>query len=473
MVRKTEFWKSATPDKLGPGCYSVTDAPKIKQNKTAFLIKAKRQLSAPKPYNRFTPGPGAYNVSHEQGSSVSNNSCCFASKSKREIFPSTAKPNTPGPGSYESKIPSSASSKKRPKFSALYLDPSPVSIPSNDPQPSETVSEVSQNLPNKGTEFSKYKSIRKVFNNQNSTPGPGSYNLQPHSQIHSSWMFTSNIGRAESPKNQIPGPGYYSVTPANDGKLSYFLTAPKEVPLTNDPYRPILVGAQDYPPVGAYKLAEELKKNEKLKAKFITGDIPVKHIPFNTQEKREMPWVAKDQFPGPADYSVQRPKSTGANLKTTTSRFDKEKYAGDPGPGYYDTSLSEKEKKVIVNKSPRFVKIEKKTPEPYLGHKDWSVKRTRAIDFEDINPMLCFDSGQARFKQDVKKENLGPGCYDNRPATVSSGKVSKTERFKGHGHYRPNTGTNQRVGPGYYNPVNDTKKSFNFAKELNSEKIWL
>ena len=475
MARKTEFWKSPTPDKLGPGCYSVADAPKMKQNKTAFLIKAKRQLSAPKPYNRFTPGPGAYEVSQDLGPTASHNSSGFASRSKREVFPTSTKPSTPGPGAYDTKVLNSASQKKRPKFSALYLDPSPVSIPSNDPQPKDPATEINPSYPKKGTEFSKYKSTRKVFHNKNTNPGPGSYNLDPAFQIHTSWMFTSNACRAESPKSDIPGPGYYSIAATNEAKTGYFLTAPKEIPLSTDPHRPILVGAQDNPPVGLYKLNEELRKTDKLKAKFITGDIPTKHIPFNAHEKREMCWVPKDHFPGPADYSVSRPKSTGANFKTTTNRFDKDKNEENPGPGYYDcTSIDNKEKMVIVNKSPRFTRIEQNTPEPYIGHQTWTVKRTRAVDFEGINPMLCFDSGQARFHTKEKKENLGPGCYEGtRPETVCSGKVSKSERFKGHGYYRPNTGTNKKLGPGYYNPENSAKRSFNFAKELNSEKHWL
>jgi hypothetical protein len=486
MSRKTEFWKSSTPDKLGPGCYTSSNPEKIKQNKTAFLIKSKRQLSAPRPYNRFTPGPGAYDQSKDRQSSISHNSSGFASKTKRELFQPFSNPDTPGPGSYETRVSSAASQKRRPKFSALYLDPSPVSIPSNEVnslqigQPSPVEPQVHHESESKGTAFGKYKAVRQVFAQAKPYPGPGSYNLEKPVQGSESWMFVSSTGRAESPaliggsSAQVPGPGYYSITPTSAGRAGLFTIAAKELPLTNNPYLPIQVGTSEVPPVGSYKLAEDIKKAEKLKAKYVTGDIQTKRAPFNTQEKRQMPWLPKENFPGPGDYSVLkiRPKSTG--FRSTRPRFELSKNDDLPGPGHYDFGLVEKEKQVIVNKSPRFVKEDTKTPEPYLGHSEWTAKRTRAPDFEKFNPGLYFDSGQSRFRSKAQNENLGPGCYEKeRPFTVSSSKVSTTERFQAFGSFRPGTGTSQKLGPGYYNPSISQKKSFNMGKEINLEKTWL
>lgn len=178
MSRKTEFWKSSTPDKLGPGYYSQA-AQKVKQNKTGFLIKEKRPLSYPKYSVKFTPGPGSYLLADEWSVSSNQETSIFASKTKRDLFnlSSCSYNKTPGPGSYESKALSKNSSKKKPKFSTVILDPSPVSIPSRDPQILETsISETSKQS-DKGTSFGKYKSNRKVFIPQSKSPGPGTYNL--------------------------------------------------------------------------------------------------------------------------------------------------------------------------------------------------------------------------------------------------------------------------------------------------------
>ena len=474
MSRKTEFWKSTTPDKLGPGTYQVSELHSIKPNKTAFLIKAKRQLSAPKPYNRFTPGPGAYDQLKAWQGPASQNSSGFASKTKRDLFNQSTKPSTPGPGSYDSRVASGLSKKRRPKPSALYLDPSPVSIPSNEVNPGQVDKAKPPEPEHKGTAFGKYKSVRNVFGPSLNNPGPGSYHVDRDVRGNKSWMFVSSTGRAESPANEAPGPGYYSVTPSANCKAGVFTAASKELPLTNNPYLPIQVGENETPPVGIYKLSEDLKKNEKLKAKYITGEIPTKHIPFNIQEKRQMPWLPKENFPGPGDYSVPRPKSTGSNFRSTRPRFDQGRCEERPGPGHSDLATLDKEKQLIVNKSPRFPKEDPRAPETYIGHSVWKAKVTRAADFEKLNPNLCFNSGQSRFKDGSLKETLGPGCYDKeRPNTVGLAKVSNTERFEGFGSFRPGTGTGQKLGPGYYNPEDNQKKSFNFAKELNVEKIWL
>ena len=78
--------------------------------------------------------------------------------------------------------------RKKPKFSVLYLDPTPASIPSREtgklleeyiatPHPPESA---------KGTAFGKYKENRKVFISKSITPGPGSYVVSAEKQVTSS-----------------------------------------------------------------------------------------------------------------------------------------------------------------------------------------------------------------------------------------------------------------------------------------------
>lgn len=482
ISRKTEFWKSSTPDKLGPGCYTISVDEKTKQNKTAFLVKANRALSVPKRSTASTPGPGSYVHTDCWLQLKPQETSTFASRSKREIFQASRfTAQTPGPGSYETETLSQSPSRKKPKFLAMYLDPSPISIPSRDPNPILSEPSMPTKKQGGGTAFSKYKANRKVFEVTSHNPGPGAYDANDSldksiSQV--TWMFSSKSSRPNSQNGQMPGPGAYATSSKISANAGIFSTAPRELPLTNDPYRPIQVGCHDVPAVGSYKSKEDQNKEEKLKAKFITGDIYSKVVPFNTNEKRQMPWVPKDKIPGPGDYIIEKGNNKkDSNLIVKAPRFEREKVPDYPGPGTYDSQIvvNEKPSPIFSSKIPRFTSVPAghSTPEPYFGHQKWTKKQTRAEDSMIINQKLCFDSSVPRFKKKKASSKLGPGCYDTRPSTVASIPVSRTERFSGYGNYRPSTGTDQHIGPGYYNPSVTNKKSFNMAKELNNEKLWI
>ena len=493
MSRKTEFWRSTTPDKLGPGYYTSA-ASKIKPNKTAFLIQAKRPLSIPKHSVRFAPGPGQYSSPDHWLGGSSHQSSTFASKTKRNVFsPADSRSfATPGPGYYETMTISSNSSSKRPKYAALYLDPSPVSIPSGDPPTPAPLTESSPRESAKGTAFGKYKAERSVFKPKTTSPGPGTYyssDNQPALQaVQNEWMFSSKSTRPATCTADYPGPGAYTgeLSPARPHpKTGAFGLTPKDIPLSKDPHRPVLVGWQEVPAVGSYKNHDDLEKEKKLKAKFVTGEVHGKPAPFNSNEKRDLGSAAKTSKPGPGEYTAVDRKLKksltpfGSSLKRVSELCKPKDY---PGPGAYDVESSavDRASPMFTSKTPRFCGPLQRSPDSYMSHRHWNKKETRAYDAALLNQNICFDSTAKRFKETdrAKSENqekIGPGSYyGTRPSTVATSALPRTERFKGFGNYRPSTGTDQNVGPGYYNPTASGKRSFNMVKELNSEaKLWI
>ena len=291
-------------------------------------------------------------------------------------------------------------------------------------------------------------------------------------------MFTSKSSRPAT-SGSTPGPGAYSVSPKSISNASAFGTTPKNLPLSKDPHRPVLVGYNEIPAVGSYKIKEDFERSGKLKIKFITGGVASKNAPFNITEKRDIASMPKVEVPGPGNYSISTLNEKKGSLpcKSLAGRFEKDKSPDYPGPGTYDTltNLNDRGSPFFTSKTPRFMDKNHKTPEPYVSHQDWGKKETRANDAKYLNQRLCFDSSEPRFIEKQKDNlSLGPGYYnDDRPSTVISGALSTTERFKGFGNYRPKTGTNEYIGPGYYNAPVSKKKSFNMAKELNNEKLWL
>lgn len=481
MSRKTEFWKSTTPDKMGPGYYS-SEPEKIKQNKAGFLIKAKRPMSVPMHSVRYTPGPGQYTPTSIWGNRAPQESSTFASKTKRNIFQEEKKAITPGPGHYEAYSVSASSSNKRPKYSALYLDPSPISIPSGDPPLLVNDSEETLIEPSKGTSFSKYRAKREVFKAKSSTPGPGTYNFITDKKgiQQQEWMFNSKSNRPSTGNKLLPGPGSYDYQTISNSKAAVFGIAEKNIPLSNDPYRPILVGQYEVPPVGTYRIAEDVQKSAKLKAKFITGENSGNSAPFNVKEKRDFCISGKDELPGPGEYETSRKLiyKESTPFGSALERFYPDKNQDYPGPGTYDAQVNniERASPMFSSRTPRFINPRDKSPEPYLAHKSWRKKETRAVDVTLINNKICFDSSEPRFRSGSIKESrekVGPGSYNGtRPNTVASVALSKTDRFKGFGTYRPPTGSDQ-LGPGYYNPPLTAKRSFNMAKELNHDRTWM
>ena len=292
-------------------------------------------------------------------------------------------------------------------------------------------------------------------------------------------MFSSKSSRPTTTSDaSIPGPGTYSISPGVIGGV-LFSKAPKGIPLSQDPHRPVLVGSNEIPPVGSYKIKEDFEKDDKFKFKFMTGEINTKNAPFNTSERREVQSLPKDDVPGPGEYSVSKQVEFKESLPfgSIAERFIKEKIPDYPGPGSYDTQIhiNDRAAPFFSSKVTRFANISQKTPEPYVCHQQWNKKETRAHDARHVNQNLSFDSSVPRFsKKKKEKIALGPGYYYNdRPSSVASIALSRTERFKGFGSYRPSTGTDQHMGPGYYNPpVFAKRKSFNMSKELNNEKHW-
>lgn len=413
---------------------------------------------------------------------TAQNSSNFASKSKRDIFHLLRHSfQTPGPGSYATEITPHSIPKQKPKTFAMCIDPTPPSIPIQDLFPIGDSPPLSIKKLFKASDFSKNQIQRKVFEVTSESPGPGSYGTTEilEKTIHQpAWMFSSKSSRKDWQRYYSPGPGSYSLSPKKPSNIGIFSTAPRANIVTNDPYRPIQVGCHDVPAVGTYKTKEDIIKEKKLKAKFVTGKAQIKTVPFNICEKRELKSVNKDKIPGPGEYLLEKScEKKEVNCLIQSPRFEKDRVIENPGPGTYDSQIivNEKASPVFSSKTPRFSSVRSKncTPEPYLGHEKWTKKQTRAVDSMIMNQKLCFETSEPRFNKKKNPCKIGPGSYETRPSTVIGMPLSKTTRFSGYGAFRPSTGTDQHMGPGYYNPLVTCKKSFNMAKELKDDKLWL
>ncbi|CAG9320781.1 unnamed protein product [Blepharisma stoltei] len=518
VMRKTEFWQAHTPAEVGPGTYEINTSKDFNKSAAPFSVSEKRTLSAPKTSVKFEPGPGTYSGREEWLKQNNQPICNFISKAPRigpfapgvTGFTLPTSINNPGPGTYELESNPKAQGEdfQRRRPQSLLIEPSPPSIPSKNIKkanigptsysPDHSIVKPSS----RGAGFGSYRGRRSVFEpTSDARPGPGEYSFDESIQSDKeSWNFQSKTVRpvtSKSAKDDKPGPGSYEVASLdkkNKVQVEGFgITAKRDMPLTRDPHRPFVVGNHDVPPVGNYYSKEQLNKIEELKQKFVSFEMATVKPGFNTSEKREMPWVTTAGNPGPGEYASEETiieEDPNNPFGSRAERFRKPKPNNNPGPGSYEPNSAKENdtsNSSFKSKTPRFKGIASDNlcvtvvgsvpkPVPYISHKPWAGKQSRAYDYQLLNPKISFDSSSNRFFRTAKDpNNPGPGSYDSRPKSVPTKQFRLTSaRFSNFGSYRPGTGTNEEVGPGSY-PLNSQikKKSFNMAAELGREKPWI
>ena len=285
---------------------------------------------------------------------------------------------------------------------------------------------------------------------------------------------TSKISNLKIGKNEAPGPGSYEIRINHsiaENSAAFGSNTKRNVPMSGDPHRPFQVGKYQTPPVGNYLSKEEQENIEKLKKKLISADYPIEKAPFNTSEKRIQDFSS--ETPGPGHYQPVLDNVNKGLLPNKSPRFLSQN-SKTPGPGSYQPVIPSTQKSQnFAKRSERFEK-DLKNPsltDSYLKHKPWLIKQTRSPDFILMQRELSFDTTSQRFNRETYT-GPGPGQYE----VVKSG-TCKTARLGGqrssHGDYRPKTGTAPNLGPGAYDLYENSKKTFNMAKELGKPEVWL
>lgn len=478
--RNEKCWRANTPDQVGPGAYSVAQN-RPQRTSTAPFDSAEPRLST----STSQSSPGYY-IGHKSWGCKNR---CQTSFGSRAVRLADIKDNSPGPGSYNLSSRSQARSKQEKRVPMnVEVYRTPPSIPSREIQsyslgPGSYDPSFQDNKPSsQGTVFGAYISKREVFaQNAENNIGPGQYltDLNSHNKV--SWMFTSSTKKAATEKlekKEGPGPGSYNLASNSEVKeapVGFGSNTRRNVPMTNDPHGPYVIGNPQIPPVGNYLSKEEQEKFDKLKKKLITSDYPIEKAPFGISEKRAS--TAPSNTPGPGHYQPVLDSNNQGLLPNKTPRFTSNTNSNtpNPGPGTYKPEIpSSQQTQKFTNKAPRFEKPPKKPSQAsYSKHDIWRIKQTRSPDFICLDKTLSFDSTGQRFIP--KTSNVpGPGQYDLR----SQSAPKQNYKFGGtrsnyYGDYRPSTGTPLTIGPGTYEVAQVSKRTFNMAKELGKDNVWL
>jgi len=488
MKRVTEWWDDKTPKKVGPGSYNLAPNKSIYSSSVPFSTGQKRSLSA----GKAGPGPGTYQP--KAPPSNKRQSSSFYSRAPKIIpyapgqtaytLPSSY--YTPGPGTYHTNQAQQAATIRapEPRTKSLVLESTAHSIPytrGKDAELGPTTYEPNfSRTGNLTTSFSKYRAERRVFEATNpSYPGPGEYSEEKELEVQGGWVFQSKTKRQyqREIKNKVPGPGTYEHSIQSSNPSSTFqafgVGSVKGASLSNDPHRPFVVGDTYVPPVGTYSTPEQVNRNEKLRQKLISFDMPVAKPGFGSSEAKHLSFVSRNQYPGPGTYITEVEQEPSISGWSKTPRFVKKKVPVNPGPGSYD-STRPSSRSHSWGRTPRFRNKNSNQSFTYISHRPWSAKTNRAQDAQLMNPKLCFDSSAIRppvFQ--VKSNNPGPGMYYKAPKKVEKNFRTTSSRFGQFGNYNAKTGTSKEVGPGSYTPAAPTKKSFNLSKDLSSQPIWI
>lgn len=475
--RNNNCWRANTPEEVGPGAYQLLQSRPIRTS-TAPFDSAEPRLSSSS--SQSSPG---YYLSHKAWGAKCKGITSFGSKAVR-LDGRNRKNSSPGPGSYE------VSTKKYVRISGEKHVPIQVEVAKTAPSiPTKEIKpfnlgpgsyQPTYQVVQRGTAFGAYVAKREVFENTGEKLiGPGQYSVEPSSNAKSNWMFSSaskKINNEKLVKNEAPGPGSYEVV------LNKSLTAnvcagfgsntKRDIPMSADPYRPFVSETSKTPPVGNYLSKEEQEKIEKLKKKLITADYPVEKAPFNTSGKRTGEEVNKN--PGPGAYQPIIDSKAKGLFPNKSPRFGKPQSI-TPGPGSYKLNELGSKGQKFTSKSPRFKKEGQKEEnhEFYTRHTIWGIKQTRSPEYFFIDKTLSFDSTGQRFQY----QNIpgpGPGQYEVRIQSANNNSVRISgNRSENYGDYRPKTGTTREIGPGAYNIDKEQRKTFNMAKELGKNSVWL
>ena len=299
--RKDLFSSSDSP---GPGSYEV----KSRDSTRTFQMRGKKKE---KPNN--VPGPGAYSPKFI----VKNFTTSTIGKSKRTEL--TVALDTPGPGSYDSKVQTAA-----PRWSFHGIKD--ASVANSTPGPGKYNSiDLNRSVGGSST-----RSLRPELFTSTVTlspnPGPGSYD----SQTGKFASLQYSLGKSKRPgvDSKTPGPGRYEPKSLNHSLSAKFGIEVKKT----------LEFGNDVPPPSAYS-----PKNLK-KAPFYSFSKKLEVKPGNRN-------------PGPGKYSIDKPEKVIQGKLSKSMRFiktftDKE-ISSIPGPGSYEIKSSLTNAKVYVSKAKR------------------------------------------------------------------------------------------------------------------------
>jgi hypothetical protein len=429
--RKTEFWKSQTPNNVGPGSYEFTPINSNPQQVSApFAVSSERSVSAKlqrAPLNESFPGPGAYDqesILRETltGRYGSNN---FVNRTPRiapiapgctvYTYPTSYK--TPGPGAYNPDSPNSKPKKKKSssqRSRSVIVQPTPPSIPSLVRSSKERKDEVYTGRDNDtvgpafytphveitkpqpvASAFSSYKEKRKIFEHDNSyhnrlpskdVPPPGEYYSEQTSpkEATGSSCFVSKVRKAHqmnvAETKITPGPGYYE---PNLLKQQQFSTAQcfgskiarsdtwardSELPYV-DPER---IGN---PGVGSYTLDEHQRKEEERKRKAVTNElVQVQTTPFNSTSKRHCLSTKVEKKPGPGYYNPKAADSQSFSGRVLSGNakfvYNEQRFKGlfEPKKGPGPGAYDKEEQGQMVDENSVFKSKSTRLPEKHNPH---------------------------------------------------------------------------------------------------------
>ena len=477
--RNNQCWRVNTPEQVGPGAYHL-GSNRAQKTSTAPFDSAEPRLNTS--ISQSSPG---YYLGHKSWASKSNSSSSFGSKAPRIA---TTKDLNPGPGTYNT-VSNNYQKLTYEKHFPIQIEVyrTAPSIPTKEVRPyslgpgSYDPGYLENKPASRGTVFGAYVAKREVFEGINdNTVGPGQYFTTVEDKTKLTWMFNSSAKKVTNEKivkNEAPGPGSYEIAgnhQIKDANVGFGSNTKRNIPMSADPHRPFISASSKSPPVGSYLSKEEQEKIENLKRKLITADYPVEKAPFGTSDQRGQ--IVISETPGPGQYEPVIDKSNKGLLPGKSPRFGKKK-SSTPGPGAYEPLIpgSQHTQKFTAH-SPRFQKEPIKPSQlqfSYEKHKPWTTKQTRSPDYLYIDKNLSFDSTGIRFTRG-KSIGPGPGQYDVRSQSVTL----KNSKFGGnrssvHGDYRPKTGTSLNIGPGAYEINEHSKRTFNMAKELGKNNVWL
>ena len=379
LQKNPEVVHSGDPaNSVGPGHYSVPDLTKGKGPKWHKDAKKRDLFTAPTTGPQV--GPGSYSESRLNIAPMYKfkESAVFASATKEPVL-DPSKETAPGPGSYSLE-----------KFSAFGKN-------------KQKVPSVLQNF---GSNSIRFKKKRKEYD-----VGPGQYNAadgmvsMAGSRVESRAPFCSTNARFHYVSSLTPGPGAYSGEDFTEkiNKKAYsrqgvFGSSERRFPFKAALQTP---GPGHYP--DAFKKAEAGKKGQKGKPSAV----------FVSKSTRVSGKIQKTDAPAPGSYEIQaklgvvRPPANSmhpvlsrinkaqadghAGFASRANRFDRDASGveSSPGPGAYETAVTNKKKNVILAKEERF-KEQKKSeilapgPGAYCNEPEEWNKKSYNVLFSDI-----------------------------------------------------------------------------------------
>lgn len=493
-TRKTDFWSVPTPSKVGPGSYDISQKPKLRHNSAPFS-KSELKQSTYKIIPSDFPGPGSYmnNLNWVKNSSPSSSFVSALPRTgpipigrSQDCSPSF---DTPGPGAYDIDIKSFPKTERKRRGNSMIVGPTIASIPYKPGQdvilgPASYNPDVSLVKPSViSTSFADYLSKRDMFNiKQNRNVGPGKYIIsEGKTSSKQSWVFRSKVSKDPNllKADSQPGPGSYDprqyIHQPRVLVEGFGSTTERDILLTNDPHRPYANSDYLLQPIFENQPYQS-SKQDYYRQKYLYPKTPIPKPAFGSSVKRESPWANLNTITGPGDYQLSTSESNHAKFVTKSPRFKMAKGEEQPGPGAYDSPITDKNP-VYLSKAPRFAEPKSQVPENYLGHEDWSAKAAKVAKAQLMNYAengIRFGSSSPRFIE-ANSESPGPGHYVVKEKKPGPSVIHSTgNRFSQHGSYIKHPITETDIGPGsYHKEPKLGKKTFNISPDIGNDRPWI